>query len=118
MDWWVTICALIAGGICFVFYIVSASVTLRAKPHQAASDLVNATKSVANSPQPKATAEEYSKLLEAASKLTDSLSKAGPTLVSLIGAILFFLIAAVSSGALKNAPPAAAPGAPAGVTAH
>ena len=52
----------------------------------------------------KATVQDYSKLLEAASTLTDSLGKAGPTLVSLIGAILFVAIAAVSAGALKQTP--------------
>jgi hypothetical protein len=102
MEWYVTLIALIAGIICFLIYAASAIATLCAKRQQAASDLASTAKSMVAAAQPKATVEEYSKLLDAASKLTDSLSKAGPALVSLVGAILFLLIAAVSSGAFKN----------------
>ncbi len=107
MDWYVTFVALAAGSICFLIYVASAVLTMIGKPHQAATEMV--AKAKAMPPPGGASAADYTKLLEAAAKLTDSLSKAGPTLVSLIGAILFVLIAAVSSGALKNAPPAAVP---------
>ena len=100
MAWYVTLCSLFAGIICFLIYVASAIKTMSAKPHEVAADLVTANRAVAAAP-PGVTAADYTKLLEAASKLTDSLSKAGPTLISLIGAILFFLIATVSSGALK-----------------
>ena len=127
MEWYVTLTALIAGTVCFLIYTASAIATLCAKPQQAASDLASTAKSMATAAQPKATVEDYSKLLDAASKLTDSLSKAGPALVSLVGAILFLLIAAVSSGAFKNSvgpagstsqTPPAASGAGAGGTSR
>ena len=59
-----------------------------------------------------ATLTDYTKLIEAIAKLSDSLAKTGPALTSLIGAILFLSIAAVSSGALQSSacagrPPAA-----------
>lgn len=111
MDWDVKVFALVAGTICFLIYAWSAIAAIVAKPRQTATEAATTAKSMADAKT--ATAEDYSRLLEAASKLTDSLSKAGPTLVSLIGAILFYLIAAVSSGAFKSPPSPAAPSTPA-----
>lgn len=101
MAWYVTLCSLAAGTTCFLIYVASAIMAMRGKQHEVAAELLTANRAVAAAP-PGVTAADYTKLLEAASKLTDSLSKAGPTLISLIGAILFFLVAALSSGALKE----------------
>lgn len=100
--------ALVAGAICFVIYVLEALAALRAKP--AASDAAGAvrlqTRGMAG-PNP-ISVDELTKLVEAMSKLTDSLAKAGPSLTSLIGAVLFFAIAAIASGAITGHPDAPA----------
>jgi hypothetical protein len=103
---WVAYAALAAGVICFLIYLAEALAALLVKP-----SAVNAAKDV--SAQAKTmgvplTVDDFTKLLDAMSKLTDSLAKAGPALTSLIGAILFFAIAAVASGAIVGSPPAPA----------
>jgi len=47
------------------------------------------------------TIDEFNRMIEALAKLTDSLSKAGPSLTSLIAAVLFLAIAAMSSGVFR-----------------
>jgi hypothetical protein len=97
----VTGASVIAGITCFILYIVTAALDLLKKPdsatqtatHQAVAHLVA---------KPEVSIDDVTKLAEALSKLTDSLSKAGPALTSLIGAIFFMAIAALSSGALKS----------------
>jgi len=97
--------ALLLGLICFGLYVWEAIAVIRAKPTTVPSAVdAKAQRLVAD---PALSVDELSQLLEAASKLTDSLSKAGPALTSLIGAILFFAIAAISSGALHGSPPPA-----------
>jgi hypothetical protein len=104
----VTWAALVMGGLCFLLYVISAGAAIFARPK---ADALVAEARDAAALQPKGIgAADLTKLIEAAGKLTDSLSKASPTLVSLIGAILFMAIAAVSDGALR-APPAAPSGA-------
>ena len=63
--------------------------------------------------------DQFNTLIGAIAKLTDSLTKAGPALTSLIGAIFFFAIAAIGSGVLHDPPKADASGASKpGVAAH
>lgn len=45
--------------------------------------------------------EDMAKLIEALAKLTDSLQKAGPMIASLVGAIFFLLLAALTAGLAK-----------------
>lgn len=98
--------ALGAGTICFLIYVLEAVAALRVKPaaSEAAGAVTTQAKGMAG-PNP-VSIDELTKLIEAMSKLTDSLAKAGPSLTSLIGAILFFAIAAVASGAITGSPPA------------
>jgi hypothetical protein len=99
---WVTGLSLLLGTICFILYVLDALHTIAAKKKAASADIVG----VATGPEAKGLGVgEFTKLLEAISKLTDSLAKAGPSLTSLIGAILFYAIAAVASGALHDTPP-------------
>jgi hypothetical protein len=101
--------SLTAGIVCFVMYValtaIAAIASLRqpkvsAKTaHIVAKSFVSAGVSVSDATD----------LLKSVAQLSDSLSKAAPSLVALIGAILFFLIASIASGALHGAPPAPAP---------
>ena len=52
-------------------------------------------------PQLEASLGDIAKLIEALAKLTDSLQKAGPMVASLIGAIFFLLLAALTGGLAK-----------------
>ncbi|WP_374471509.1 hypothetical protein [Phenylobacterium sp.] len=68
------------------------------------------------------TPADVAELIKALGALTDSLAKAGPALWSLIGSVLFLLVAAISVGVLQSppaqktaerpSPAAAAPAAP------
>lgn len=102
----VTYWSLICGGICFALYVLASITALLARPAKEAATLSNQAKSLAAAPG--VSVDELTKLIEAVAKLTDSLSKAGPTLTSLIGALVFFAIASISSGALHSPPPAPA----------
>ena len=103
----VTLCAVIAGGLCLLVYFFSAVIgPFVFKTHDAVNAVARSAKAVADPANAKAIGvDDASKLLDSISKLTDSLSKASPALVAMIGAVLFFAIAAVSSGALKSATP-------------
>lgn len=93
----VILVSLVAGSICFVFYCwtVAATLSLKATAGAAAGE----AKAVLNPDAKSISIDDFTKLIEAMGKLTDSLSKASPSLVSLIGAILMFAIAAAASGA-------------------
>jgi hypothetical protein len=101
----VTWAGIIAGSVCFVLYVVQSIIVIRAKPAQTARGIVGAKVSLLAADPAGVSVDELTKLLQAAASLTDSLSKAGPALTSLIGAILFFAVAAIGSGALHGAPP-------------
>jgi hypothetical protein len=108
----VTKWALIIGGICFLIYVIEVVVSLFSKPPEEATEMAKAGRSII--PNGTVTGADFAKILEAIAKIGDSLAKAGPALTSLIGAVLFFTIAMVSSGALKSSasslpPPVATP---------
>ena len=102
----VTVIALAMAVLSFAIYAIEVIAALRAKPvadaHQAvqkAAGLMDAA--------PAPTLNDLSRLIEALGKLTDSLSKAGPSLTSLIAAVLFLAIAATSTGILTGGKPEA-----------
>jgi hypothetical protein len=105
---WVTFCSLFAGVVCFLLFAANGVMALFGKSATSAEQVVTQAKAMAPANAKAISVDDFTKLLDAMSKLTDSLAKAGPSLTALIGAILFFAIAAVSSGALKSAPPAPA----------
>ncbi|MGH7023275.1 MAG: hypothetical protein ACREEB_06745 [Caulobacteraceae bacterium] len=109
----VTWACLIAGAICFVLYVAEAIVTIATKPAAAAAadTATPHLKAHAAAVMAKAdfSVDDLTKVLDSTSKLTDSLAKAGPALTSLVGAILFFAIAALSSGALHGGAQSANP---------
>lgn len=99
--------ALVIGTLCFVVYAVDAMGSVWAKLKSA-----GASQQAANSVPREALQDgqrglsitDFSGLVEALAKLSDSLAKAGPAVTSLIGAVLFYAIAAVASGALHDPP--------------
>lgn len=102
---WVAMAAAIA---CFCIYFIEAIAARKARANPVVNtppDQVPGAK-IAN-------VADYTKLVEAIAKLSDSLAKSGPALVSLIGAILFLSIAAVASGVLQSPPAETAANAPA-----
>jgi hypothetical protein len=94
-----------AGSVCFILYVIQSVLAMLPKPAQAAKNMVGAKVSLLVADPAGVSIDELTKLLQAAATLTDSLAKAGPALTSLIGAILFFAVAAIGSGALHGAPP-------------
>ncbi len=97
----VTFASLVAGGVCFLLYIAEAIVSLIAKRRVLSIDQPPAARTASAAPHG-VSVDEISRLVDALGKLTESLSQAGPSLTSLVGAILFFAIAAISSGALHG----------------
>ncbi len=98
-QWAVTIAALGAGAICFGLYVYGTIVAIGAR--------ADAARSLPRSADPAAApralgVEDVGRLADALSRLTDSLARASPALTALIGALVFFAIAAVSSGALRG----------------
>lgn len=100
----VTLASLIAGSICFLLYVAEAIVSLVAKRTILSDGQAPQAARAAVATPHSVSIDEISRLVDALGKLTDSLSRAGPPLTSLVGAILFFAIAAISSGALQGAP--------------
>ena len=97
---WVSVLSLVAGSLClglFIWTVVSAI------PREGKA-IAAAAKTVVSDPKAVAL-PEFTALVEALTKLTDALGKASPTVVSLVGAIAFYAIAAVASGALAAPPP-------------
>lgn len=105
----VTYGSLAAGVICFGLYVWEAVIAITTKPP--APDVGTAQQLKTLVADNVATVKDVSDLAGNLAKLTDSLSKAGPALTSLIGAILFFAIAAIGSGVVHGSP--ASPSAPA-----
>jgi hypothetical protein len=95
----VTIVALILGVVSFILYIVETVFALRNKPVEPAKEVMQRAAQAAEQKTP--TIDEFNRMIEALAKLTDSLSKAGPSLTSLIAAVLFLSIAAISSGVFR-----------------
>ena len=96
----VTIAALVAGTICFGLYVYATIVLTRAR---AAAVRSAATPPADPALQPHGVSiGDIGRVADALARLTDSLSRASPTLTSLIDALVFYAIAAVSSGALHG----------------
>jgi len=110
-DTLVTWACVIAGGLCFLMYLVATAVAIPIRPMVAKAHVASHAKLLMAAPE--ISVDDVTKLMDAGSKLTDSLSKAGPAATSLVGAILFFAIAAFSSGALHGSPAPADNGHPA-----
>jgi hypothetical protein len=98
----VTLVALAFGAISFVVYLIQVGVALWSRPVVAARV---AAEKAAQAAIP--SIGDFTRLLDAIARVADSLSKASPALTSLIAAVLFVAIAAVSSGALRSEPPEA-----------
>jgi hypothetical protein len=109
----VTLIALIFGGISFLVYLIEVGVALWTRPAASARAVVEkAAQTHGLSPEGAPSIGDLTRLLDAIAHVTDSLSRAGPSLTALIAAVLFMAIAAVSSGALRSGPephPLAAP---------
>ena len=99
----VTYAALAIGCISFSIYVIEVIAAHRSKPRRLQHAIADKIEGIA--PTTIMSATNFAKILEAAAKLGDSLTKAGPALTSLIGAVLFFAIAMVSSGALQTPKP-------------
>lgn len=105
--------SIIAGVICSWMYVylsvkaAAASPAAAAMSQSTAKQASAAGKSAAGADL--ASVDDFTKLLEAAAKLTDSLSKAGPALTALVGSILFFAIAKADEFTPKDAAPGVSP---------
>ena len=97
----VTIAALAAGIVCFLLYIYATIAAVRARAAALRSGTLTPSDDTGMQPRT-ISVDDLSRLVEALGKLADSLSRANPALTSLIGALLFFGIAALSSGALRG----------------
>jgi hypothetical protein len=100
----VTLVALVFGGISFAVYLLQVGVALWSRPVAAAKA---AAEQAAHAAVP--TIGEFTRLLDAIARVADSLSRASPAVTSLIAAVLFTAIAAVSSGALRSEGPGRQP---------
>lgn len=108
------------GVIAFLIYLAISLNVLKSdeqeKAKEGATEAVRSLRAV-DVPTP----AEVAELIKALATLSDSLVKAGPALWSLLGSILFLLIAAIAAGLLGGAPasdPAGNTAAPTGVSAN
>lgn len=101
---WVTVAALAMSFCCFVIFLLQSWRTIAAKPSEPARQMVTQAHSLAP-----ASVGEMTDLVKALASLSDSLSKAGPALTSLMGSILLLSIGAIASGALVGRPEPAKP---------
>jgi len=95
---WVILLTLLMSVVCFGLFVVQSLGLFPQKPVEPAKAMVEKARSLTP-----ATVPEMTELLKAAAALADSLGKIGPTLTSLIGAILFATIAALATHALPGA---------------
>lgn len=77
--------------VCFVLYVILVLVPIFSKPKDAAGSDDEGTKRGLSG-------AEVSAMVNAVATLAEALAKAGPALWSLIGSILFLLIAGMASG--------------------
>ena len=80
---------------CFLVYLV---VTLKLIPEAQKKTTDTAERMKPNDSMAPVTAEQVAEIVKALASLAESLAKAGPALWSLIGSLLFLLIAAMSAG--------------------
>jgi len=98
-------CALLS----FLVYLV---LSLRRPAAEAAAKSAHDTADLVRARAAAVTPAEVTELVKALASLGESLAKAGPALWSMIGSVLFLLIAAIAAGVLQAKP--AAPQAPGG----
>jgi hypothetical protein len=101
---WVIFLTLVMSVVCFVLYVVQSLGLFSPKPVEPAKAMVEKARGLSPANVP-----EMTELLKAAAALADSLGRIGPTLTSLIGAILFATIAALATHALPGTDLKAAP---------
>ena len=90
----------LAGAIgCFIVYLV---VTLSQIPKAQKTTSDAAERMKPNDSMAPVTAEQVTEIIKALASLAESLAKAGPALWSLIGSLLFLLIAAMSAGLIAG----------------
>lgn len=97
----VSIAALVMSGLCFGLFLWISLKTQAAMPAEPARQMAEKARGLTP-----VSVGELTDLVKALSTLSESLSKAGPALIVLIGSILFLSIAAVAGGAIvgKQAP--------------
>ncbi|MCA3260074.1 MAG: hypothetical protein IM669_10125 [Phenylobacterium sp.] len=93
----ITHVALICAILSFAIYIAFSLGWLKSQPQQSQTEVRDAMSAV-KAKAAAATAQEVTDLVKALAALTDSLAKVGPALWSMIGSILFLLVASVASG--------------------
>jgi hypothetical protein len=73
----------------FCYLVLTQRISERSKPHnpEGLADV-----------KPQGALRDMANLVEALSKLTDSFTKSGPTIMALVAAIFFLLIAVIGSG--------------------
>lgn len=77
--------------VCFLLYVVQVIVRMRGTQRTIARDQ-------ADSVRQQGAAVDMAKLIEAFAKLSDSLERAGPMTASLVGAMFFAVLAALTAG--------------------
>lgn len=97
----VTIAALAAGTVCFLLYLYATIAAVRARTAALRAGALQPPPD--QGLQPRALGiDDVGRLADALSKLADSLSRASPAVTALIGALIFYAIAAVASGVLHG----------------
>jgi hypothetical protein len=102
---WVTKCALILAVASFLLFAAEVVFALIRKPVTEVKQIADkagqaGAKSLTGATLP--SIDDFSKLLSSMASLVESLSKAGPSLTSVMAAVLFLLIAAISNGAFQG----------------
>jgi hypothetical protein len=100
-----TVISVVALGCAILSFVVFLVVTLRQIP-DARSKADQAVRALAGSGQSftGVSAKDVAELVKALASLADSLVKAGPALWSLMGSLLFLLIAALAAGLIVSIP--------------
>lgn len=95
--------ALVLGGLSFVVHLVF-SARLAAKEAEEARRDVRALMTRAGADAASMSPPQVAELAKALAALVDSLVKAGPALWSMIGSLLFLLVACTAAGVFKDGP--------------
>ncbi len=91
---YVSVLSCVFGTLCLLVYLYLVLTTAKRPSPQPQGDR-------ADSVRPQGAVADMAKLVEALAKLADSLQRAGPMIASLIGAIFFLLLAALTAGLAK-----------------
>jgi hypothetical protein len=101
--------ALVLGGLSFGVHLVF-SARLAAKEAEEARRDVRALMTRASADGASMSTPQVAELAKALAALVDSLVKAGPALWSMIGSLLFLMVACTAAGVFTEAPEAPSPG--------